>query len=149
MFLGRYEHTIDEKGRISIPAKFREILKVKYDERLIITTMDGCLYAYPYQEWKEIEDKASNFEVIRPEDRHFMRIFFSGAMECPIDRLGRIILPPTHREYAGILKEVIFAGMLKRIEVWSKERFEERVIKPSLDASSGTSISEMASRLGI
>ncbi|MCX7770328.1 MAG: division/cell wall cluster transcriptional repressor MraZ [Proteobacteria bacterium] len=149
MFLGRYEHTIDEKGRISIPAKFREILKVKYDERLVITTMDGCLYAYPHQEWKEIEEKASNFDVIKPEDRQFMRIFFSGAMECIVDKLGRIVLPPTHREYAGIVKDVIFAGMLKRIEIWSKERFEERIIKPSLDASISTAISEMASRLGI
>lgn len=149
MFLGRYEHTIDEKGRISIPAKFRETLKVNYDERLIITTMDGCLYAYPHKEWKIIEEKASNFDIIKPEDRQFMRIFFSGAMECNLDKLGRIIIPPTHREYAGIVKDVIFAGMLKRIEIWSKERFEEKIIKPSFDSSRDALMSEMASRLGI
>lgn len=149
MFLGRYEHTIDEKGRISIPVKFREIMKVRYDERLIITTMDGCLYSYPFEEWKNIEEKATSFDMIKPEDKQFMRIFFSGAMECTLDKLGRIILPPTHREYAGIVKDVIFAGMLKRIEIWSKERFEERVLKPSLDSLQGAAFSEMASRLGI
>lgn len=149
MFLGRYEHTIDEKGRISIPSRFREILKGSYDERLIITTYDGCLYAYPEKEWKELESKAVSFDVIRPEDKNFMRVFFSGAMECYLDKLGRILLPPTHREYADIKKEVIFAGMLKRIEIWAKERFEERVLKPSMDVKSGGGVSDMASRLGI
>lgn len=149
MFLGRYEHTIDDKGRISIPSRFREILRVSYDERLIITTYDGCLYAYPIKEWKEIENKAVSFDMVRPEDKNFMRVFFSGAMECNVDKLGRIVLPPTHREYAGIKKEVIFAGMLKRIEIWSKERFEERVLKPSMEMIKETGVSDMASRLGI
>lgn len=149
MFLGRYEHTIDEKGRISIPSRFREILRGSYDERLIITTYDGCLYAYPLKEWKEIESKAVNFDVVKPEDKNFMRVFFSGAMECTVDKLGRILLPPTHREYADIKKEVIFAGMLKRIEIWSKERFEEKVLKPSMDMAKEIGVSDMASKLGI
>ncbi len=149
MFSGRYEHIIDEKGRISLPAKFREILKVKYDERLVITTMDGCLYCYPYAEWKILEEKAVNFEVIKPEDKNFMRLFFSGAMECVPDKLGRILLPQTHREYASIKKEVIFAGMLKRIEIWAKEMFDEKILKPSLESNGAASFSEMASHLGL
>lgn len=149
MFSGRYEYSLDEKGRISLPSKFREILKLKYDERLVITTMDGCLYCYPYQEWKILEEKAVSFELVKPEDKNFMRLFFSGAMECVPDKLGRILLPQTHREYAGIKKEVTFAGMLKRIEIWAKERFDATILKPSLDGNSSASISEMASRLGI
>lgn len=149
MFSGRYEHTIDEKGRISLPVKFREILKQKYDERLVITTMDGCLYCYPYLEWKQLEEKAVNFEIIKPEDKNFMRLFFSGAMECVPDKLGRILLPQTHRDYAGIKRDVTFAGMLKRIEIWSKEKFDEVILKPSLEGDRAASISEMASRLGI
>lgn len=149
MFSGRYEHTLDEKGRISLPVKFRDLLKIKYDERLVITTMDGCLYCYPYEEWKLLEEKAVNFELLRPEDKNFMRLFFSGAMECTPDKLGRILLPQTHREYAGIIKDVIFAGMLKRIEIWAKEKFDEKVIKPSLEANGAAIYSEMASRLGI
>lgn len=149
MFSGRYEHTLDEKGRISLPVKFRDLLKVKYDERLVITTMDGCLYCYPYEEWKLLEEKAVNFELLRPEDKNFMRLFFSGAMECIPDKLGRILLPQTHREYAGIVKDVIFAGMLKRIEIWAKEKFDEKVIKPSLEVNGAAIYSELASRLGI
>lgn len=149
MFSGRYEHTLDEKGRISLPVKFREILKLKYDERLVITTMDGCLYCYPYEEWKQLEEKAVSFEFIKPEDKNFMRLFFSGAMECVPDKLGRILLPQTHRDYAGIKREVTFAGMLKRIEIWSKEKFDEMILKPSLEGDKATTFSEMASRLGI
>lgn len=149
MFTGRYEHTIDEKGRISIPVKFREILREKYDERIVITTMDGCLYCYPYPEWEVLQKKASEFEVVRPEDKNFMRLFFSGAMEFVPDKLGRILLPQSYREYAGIKRDVIFAGMLKRIEIWSKEKFNDVVIRPSLEGEKATVYSEMASRLGI
>jgi MraZ protein len=149
MFSGRYDHTIDEKGRISIPVKFREILKVRYDERLMITTMDGCLYAYPYEEWKIVEDKAVNFQVTKPEDKIIKRLFFSGVMECSLDKLGRILLPPPHREYAGIQKDVIFSGGLERMEIWAKERFEENVIKAAEELQSRSSVSDLTSYLGI
>jgi len=150
MFSGRYEHSLDEKGRVSLPAKFRETLKKDYaNDKLIITTMDGCIYCYPYQEWKVLEEKAVSFDLVKPEDKNFMRLFFSGAMECIPDKLGRILLPPTHRDYAGIKKEVTLAGMLKRIEIWSKERFDEKILKPSQEGNGSASLSEMASRLGI
>lgn len=149
MFSGRYDHTLDEKGRISIPSKFREILKVRYDERLMITTMDGCLYAYPYEEWKTIEEKAANFKVTRPEDKIIKRLFFSGVMECSLDKLGRILLPPPHREYAGINRDVIFTGGLERMEIWAKERFEADVVKAAEGLRHMSSVSDLTSHLGI
>jgi MraZ protein len=130
MFRGRFEHTIDSKGRVSIPAKFREPLGEKYDDRLIITTgLDPCLVAYPYEEWVNVEEKVSSLSMVKKEVKAFQRVFISGATECPIDKLGRVLIPPTLRSYAQLEKDVVFAGMLKRFEIWSKERFVEEIRK--------------------
>ncbi len=123
MFRGRYIHTIDDKGRVSIPSKFREILSTCYDERLIITNFDGCLWGYPYSEWQEIEDRVAALPQFKPEVKALQRVFISAATECPIDKQGRIIVPPTLREYAGINKELVFVGMTKRIEIWASDRW--------------------------
>jgi len=125
MFRGRFEHTIDSKGRISIPARFREILAEKYDERVMITNFDRCLVAYPYEEWKNLEEKISSLSMVKKEARSFQRFFISAAVECPIDKLGRILIPPTLRSYAQLERDVVFSGMLKKFEIWSKERFLE------------------------
>jgi MraZ protein len=127
MFRGRFEHTIDPKGRISIPAKFREILSEKYDDRLIITNFDRCLVAYPYDEWRNVEDKISSLSMVKKEVKAFQRFFISGATECPIDRLGRILVPPTLRDYGVLEKEVVFAGMGKMFEIWSRGRWSEEI----------------------
>lgn len=124
MFRGRFEYNIDEKGRISLPAKYREVLSASYDERLIITTFDSCLWGYPMAEWQVIEEKIAALPQFRSEVKALQRVFVSGAAECPLDRQGRIIIPPTLREYGGLKKEVVFVGMTKRIEIWSKERWE-------------------------
>ena len=129
MFRGRFEHTIDSKGRVSIPAKFRELLAGKYDDRLMITNFDRCLVAYPYDEWKLLEEKMSSLSMVKKEAKAFQRFFISGATECPIDKLGRILLPPTLRSYAQLEKDVVFAGMIKKFEIWSKERFLEEIQK--------------------
>ena len=129
MFRGRFEHTIDSKGRVSIPAKFRELLAGKYDDRLMITNFDRCLVAYPYEEWKLLEEKMSSLSMVKKEAKAFQRFFISGATECPIDKLGRILLPPTLRSYAQLEKDVVFAGMIKKFEIWSKERFLEEIQK--------------------
>jgi MraZ protein len=129
MFRGRFEHTIDSKGRISIPAKFRELLAEKYEERVMITNFDRCLVAYPFEEWKTIEEKISSFSMVKKEAKAFQRFFVSAAMECPIDKLGRILIPPTLRSYAQLEKDVVFAGMIKKFEIWSKERFLEEIQK--------------------
>ena len=97
MFRGRFEHTIDPKGRVSIPAKFRELLAEKYDDRLIITNFDRCLVAYPFEEWRTVEEKVTSLSMVKREVKAFQRFFLSGASECPIDKLGRILIPPTLR----------------------------------------------------
>ncbi len=126
MFRGRFEHTIDSKGRVSIPAKFRELLTEKYDERLIVTNFDRCLLAFPFEEWTAFEkERASQLSMVKNEAKAFLRFFISGATECPIDKLGRILIPPTLRDYAHLGKDVVFVGLLNRFEIWSRESWME------------------------
>lgn len=127
MFRGRFEHTVDPKGRVSIPAKFREILAEKYDDRLIITNFDHCLVAYPFEEWRTVEEKITSLSMVKREVKAFQRFFLSGATECPADKLGRILIPPTLREYALLEKDVVFAGMGKMFEIWSRGRWSEEI----------------------
>lgn len=123
MFRGRFNYTIDTKGRLSIPSKFREILSGNYDERLIITNFDQCLWAYPYAEWQELERKVAALPQFMDEVRSLQRVFISAATECPLDKQGRVLIPTSLREYAAIEKDVIIVGMTKRVEIWSKERW--------------------------
>ena len=146
MFRGRFEHTKDSKGRVSIPAKFRELLAEKYDERLILTNFDRCLVAYPFEEWRGVEEKVGSLSMVKKEVRAFQRFFISGAAECPIDKLGRILIPPTLRDYAQLARNVIFNGMLKKFEIWSKDRWLEE-IKRSEESFEG--MSEALADLGI
>ena len=124
MFRGRFEHTIDSKGRVSFPAKHRQALNERYDDRLVITNFDGCLVAYPFEEWVIIEEKISSLSMVKREVKAFQRFFISGATECVIDKQGRVLIPPTLREYAQLEKDVVFAGMIKLVEIWSKDKWE-------------------------
>jgi MraZ protein len=125
MFRGRYEHTIDPKGRLSIPSKFREILVTNYDERLILTNFDNCLWAYPVREWKEVEDKVAALPQFKPEVKALQRFFISAASECAVDPNGRIIVPTTLRRYAALMKDVVLVGMTKRFEIWAAEKWQK------------------------
>ncbi len=125
MFRGRYEHSIDPKGRLSIPSKFREILTANYDERLILTNFDNCLWAYPVREWKHVEDKVSSLPQFKAEVKAFQRFFISAASECPVDPNGRIIIPTTLRKYAGLETDVVIVGMTNRFEIWARERWQK------------------------
>ncbi len=125
MFRGRYEHGIDTKGRLSIPSKFRELLSASFDDRLIITNFDGCLWAFPVAEWQKIEEKVASLPQFKEEVKAFQRVFISAAVEAQIDKSGRILIPPTLRDYAGILKDVVLVGMTNRIEIWSRERWTQ------------------------
>lgn len=127
MFRSRYEHTIDAKGRLSIPARFREILAERYDDRLVLTNFDRCLVAYPYAEWQAIEEKLASLSMVSPEVTAFTRFFISGATECEIDRLGRILIPQVLRDYAKLEKDVVIAGQLKKFEIWSKPLWDEEL----------------------
>ena len=135
MFRGRYEHTIDAKGRISIPSKFREVLGKKYDERLVITNFDHCLVAFPYEEWSLLEQKVGTFSLMKKETSAFFRFFYSSAMDCDIDKQGRLLIPQTLRDYAGLQKDVVLVGEGKRIEIFAKERWleEARKIEENFD----------------
>jgi len=118
MFMGEYLHTIDAKGRLAVPAKFRAAL----DERFIATKgLDHCLFVYPTAEWNELEQKLRNLPFTQPDVRAFVRFFFSGATECEVDKQGRILLPANLREYAKLEKDVILVGVSSRVEIWSQE----------------------------
>lgn len=126
MFRGRYEHALDSKGRISIPSKFREILNKKYDERLIITNFDHCLLAFPYEEWNQlVEQKVGSFSILRKETSAFLRFFYSSAIDCTIDTHGRLLIPPTLRDYANLKKDVVLVGEGRFFEIFAKEQWQE------------------------
>ena len=127
MFRGRYEHTIDSKGRISIPSKFRDILNEKYDDRLVITNFDHCLLIYPFEEWSVLENKAGSFSVMQKESDAFFRFFYSSAIDCVVDKQGRLLIPQTHRDYANLQKDIVIVGRGKTMEVFAKERWLEVV----------------------
>ena len=129
MFRGRFEHTIDAKGRISIPSRFREILGKKYDDRLVITNFDHCLVAFPYEEWSLLEQKVGTFSLMKKETSAFFRFFYSSAMDCEIDKQGRLLIPQTLRDYASLQKDVVLVGEGKRIEIFAKERWLEEARK--------------------
>ncbi len=129
MFRGRYEHAIDAKGRISIPSKFREILSEKYDDRLVITNFDHCLVAFPYEEWSMLEQKVNSLSLVKKEAKTFMRFFYSSAIDCLIDKQGRLLIPQTLRDYANLQKDVVLVGEGRKIEIWAREQWQEVVQK--------------------
>ncbi len=128
MFRGMFTHTLDSKGRVSIPTKFREILRAKYDDRLIITNyLDSCLVVYPLEEWKKIEEKFASQSSFKREIRSFKRLFISTATECTIDKQGRILIPASLREHAGLQKEAILVGQTTYFELWDRQGWNEEM----------------------
>ncbi len=121
VFRGVFEHQIDAKGRTSFPAKLRETLVGSYDERLIVTTaLDACLHAYPVREWEQLETALSRRNPMEPGVKTLMRLYVAPAQECQVDKLGRVLIPPALRLHAALEKDVVWAGMVKVIELWSK-----------------------------
>lgn len=122
MFRGVYEHQIDAKGRTSFPAKLRETLVGTYDDRLILTTaLDPCLHAYPVREWEAVEAALAKRNPMEPGVKSLLRLYVASAQEVQLDKLGRVLVPPTLRAHARLEKEVVWAGMVKVIELWSAE----------------------------
>ena len=122
MFMGEYNHTIDAKGRLIVPSKFREQLG---EEFVITKGLDGCLFVYSNEEWKKIEESFRDKPLTSKDARKFNRFFFAGACSCEVDKQGRILIPSNLREYAGIEKDVVSVGVLSRVEIWSKEKWQD------------------------
>ncbi len=129
MFRGRFPHNLDEKGRLSIPARFRDLLRGRYDEKLIITSAPSHLEAYPLEEWRRLEDAIGSLKMPPPEIVAYQRYFLAGGMECNLDSQNRILIPQNLREEAGIDREVILVGMLNHFEIWNKTQLQEELSK--------------------
>jgi len=126
MFYGEYVHSIDRKGRLIIPAKFREVAKTNFVEKFFITRgLDKCLFMFSEEEWRSTEQKFKAMSFTKQEARTFNRLYFSGAVDIILDRQGRFIIPQYLKDFAGIKRDVIIVGVSNRIEIWSKETWEE------------------------
>ena len=121
MFMSEYNHTIDTKGRLIIPAKFRE----KLGEVFVVSKgMDGCLFVYANDDWNAFEQKLTSLPLINKEARQFARFFLAGAAEVELAKQGRILLPANLREFAGLDKDVVLVGVGSRVEIWSKDKWD-------------------------
>ncbi|NLM39172.1 MAG: division/cell wall cluster transcriptional repressor MraZ [Firmicutes bacterium] len=124
MFMGEYQHTLDAKGRLIVPAKFREELGAG---AVLTRGLDHCLFLFPMDEWRLLEEKLKTLPLTKAGARQFVRFLFSGATECELDKQGRIIVPQNLRDYAQIQKDAVIIGVSTRIEIWSKETWEAYV----------------------
>jgi len=118
MFIGEYSHTIDTKGRLSMPARFRSLLGAHF---IVTKGLDQSLFVYPEDEWKILEEKLKKLPLTNQNARAFVRFFFSGATECELDQQGRIRIPSNLREHAALEKEVVVIGVGTRVEIWSQD----------------------------
>ncbi len=126
MFYGEYKHSLDNKDRVIIPAKFREIFKEHYAEKFFITRgLDQCLFVFTEETWKFQEKKFRDLPFTKSEARKFNRLFFSGACEVICDKQGRILIPDYLKGYADIKEEVVIIGVSDRIEIWAKEKWTD------------------------
>ncbi|HOP74976.1 MAG TPA: division/cell wall cluster transcriptional repressor MraZ [Bacillota bacterium] len=121
MFMGEYQHAMDEKGRLIIPAKFREGLGEKF---VITRGLDNCLFVYPMEQWKQLEDKIKELPTSHADTRAFVRMFFSGAVEAELDKQGRVVIPAHLREHARIERDLYVIGVSTKVEIWAKETWE-------------------------
>ncbi len=143
MFIGEYQATIDEKGRISIPAKFRSQLS----EKVVVTRgLDNSLFLYTLEEWKKLAEKLSTLPIATANTRAFSRLMLAGAMDCDLDKQGRIVLPGYLKEFSKLQKKIVFAGLYNRIEVWSEELWE--AYKRQTESASNE-IAEQLGTLGV
>ena len=136
MFMGEYNHSVDAKGRLIVPSKFREQLG---NEFVVTKGLDGCLFVYSQEEWKRIEESLREKPLTSKDARKFMRFFFAGAANCEVDKQGRILLPANLME-----KDVVLVGVGSRVEIWSKERYLENNDFDDMDE-----IAEHMAELGI
>jgi len=126
MFYGEYEHALDAKSRVIIPARFREIFKERYVERFFITRgLDQCLFLFTEETWKTVEKKFREMPFTKGESRSFNRLFFAGASDAICDKQGRILIPDYLKTFAAIKTEVMIIGVSDRIEIWAKDKWQD------------------------
>jgi len=143
MFIGQYNHAVDEKGRMNMPAKFRR----EVAEGVVITRgLDHCLFVYPKAEWEQMAQKLSSLPISQKSSRAFARLMLAGAWESQIDSQGRIMLPEYLRAYAGVKKHTVVAGLFNRIEIWDEDAWQEYQAKTEAESDS---IAESMRELGI
>lgn len=143
MFYGEYQHSVDPKGRVIVPAKFREGLGEKF---IVTKGLDNCLFAYSPSEWTNLEAKLKSLPMTNKDARAFIRFFFAGATECEVDKQGRILIPQNLREYAAIEKDVYVIGVSTRVEIWDKTKWEDYSGDDNINPDS---IAEKMAELGI
>ena len=143
MFIGEYNYSIDEKKRLAIPAKFRQILGKK---AVLTRGLDSCLFLYPLKEWASLAEKLSKLPLSQADARGFARLMLIGAMDVNLDNLGRILIPDYLKKYASLKKKVVIAGVYNRIEIWDEAKWQE--YKEKTEAGIGN-IAERLGELGL
>ena len=143
MFIGEYAHSLDTKGRLAIPAKFRRALT---RGAVVTRGLDNCLFLYTQEEWKKLVDKLSTLPVSQSQARAFARLMLAGAMDVKLDKQGRIILPEYLRRFAGLKKSTIIAGLFSRLEIWDEAKWEKYKQKTE---SKADEIAEQMGELGV
>ena len=140
MFMGTYDHSIDTKGRVIVPAKFREALG---DSFVVTLGLDGCLFVYPNDEWEDFVNQLKELPGSKAA-RKLQRYFMAGAAPCDVDKQGRVLIPSNLREKAGLEKDIVFVGVMSKIEIWSRQRWDENDDFDNVD-----DIAEHMSELGL
>lgn len=143
MFIGEYQHSIDEKGRLAVPIKFRaELAK----GAVVTRGLDNCLFLYTQKDWEQLADKLAKLPISKANTRAFARLMLAGAMDCEIDKQGRVMLPDYLRKYAGVRKNVVVAGLYNRLEIWDAAAWEKYKVGTE---KRGGDIAEALGELGV
>jgi MraZ protein len=127
MFRGHFEHAIDAKGRTSLPSRFRDVLAATGDARLVLTPspFDACLHLFPMKAWEEFEAKIAALPQFEPNVIKLRRVYVSAAVECEVDKQGRVLVPNSLRDHAMLKKDVLWAGMGQMVELWAREKWDD------------------------
>ena len=131
MFMGEYRHTVDPKGRLIVPSKFRELLGAEF---VVTRVLDGCLFVYPMESWEAYVEELKKLPLTDRNARLFTRFIIAGATTCELDKQGRILIPTTLREFANLKKDVLLAGMLDHIEIWDEDEWKKNADFGDMDA---------------
>jgi MraZ protein len=129
MFRGQFQHSIDAKGRVSVPSRFRDVLASSGDGRLVLTPalFDRCIHVFPLRAWEQFEAKVAQMKQFDDNVVRLRRLYVSAAVDCEVDKQGRLLVPPQLREHGGLLKEALWAGVGDKAELWSTERWAEAI----------------------